>query len=85
MMNLYLYYIFYSAFLFPLLIVLYYFCSVMETSAKTLLTLQSQQRSFVSESSLYLVWKIVVFNVALQEEISGMCNFCVSCILTGTE
>lgn len=87
MMNLYFYYIFYSAFItissvcfaLPLLQ-----CDA-NFSKDTVLTFQSQQISFASVNSLYLMWKIVMFNVVLQEEISGMCNFCVSCLLTGTE
>lgn len=87
MINPYFYYIFYSAFI--IISSDYFALPLLQCDANfskdSVLTLKSQQRSFVSENSLYLMWKIVMFNVVLQEEISGICNFCVSCLLTGTE
>lgn len=87
MMNLYFYYAFSSAFI----TISSVYCALpllqcdANFSKDSVLTLQSQKRSFVSENSLYLMCKIVMFNVLLQEEASGMCNFCASCVLTGTE
>lgn len=87
MINLYFYYIFFSAIItiFSVYFALPFLQCDAIFSKDSVLTLKSQQRSFVSENSLYLMWKIVMFNVVQQEEISGMCNFCVSCLLTGTE
>lgn len=87
MMNLYFYYVFYSAFI--TISSVYCVLPLLQCDANfskdSVLTLQSLQRSFVFENSVCLMWKIVMSNVVLQEEISSMCNFCVSCVLTGTE